>query len=79
MQFKVSIHSGQINTFKFEEAECKEDVLNQYLEAFAGVKASGDLLAFGDLLVNTNLVSFVAVEEVQEVKAPEAEEATVEA
>ena len=75
MQFKVSIHCGQVNTFQLEEADAKADLLAKYKGLIDSYTASPDcgwqMIEFGDLLINPNLVTFVVVEEVQEMGAPQ--------
>lgn len=77
MQFKVTIHCGQVNTFQFEDADNKDHLLDKYqILAFGSEPRSA--IRFGDLLINSSLISFIVVEEVQEMAAP-VEPVTIEA
>lgn len=78
-KFKVTIHCGQVNTFQIEEGESKLDLLNQYLEAISLVKETNSLLVFADLIINTNQITFVVVEEVVEKPLTSDAELTIEA
>ena len=78
MQFKVSIHCGQVNTFQFEDSPDKIVLLSKYSQEIYNQSQMKRLFPFGDLLINPDMISFVVVEEVQEVKAP-TEDVTLEA
>ena len=78
MQVKISIHCGQVNTFLIQEFESRAQALSFVMDKIRSTQ-EGDMLQFGELLVNPALVTFVTTDEVvlQE-NQPSLEEANVE-
>lgn len=66
MEFKISVHCGQINTFLMKDFEDKDAALEYMRE-----QAKENLFRFGDLLINPAQIAFITVEEVQPVKVEE--------
>ena len=62
-EFKISIHCGQVNTFQVEKHESKEDAQAHYLTMLEDCE-EGRYIAFGDVIINPALITFVVVEEV---------------
>jgi hypothetical protein len=61
--FKISIHCGQVNTYTVEEhadKDCALAVWKETIDSSHGV----ELIRIGDVLINTQQVTFIVVEEV---------------
>lgn len=68
-KFKITIHCGNVSTFIEEEWADKNAAVENYNEKIFG-KKSGKCFRFGDILIQSDKITFVVVEEIV-VQAPE--------
>jgi hypothetical protein len=68
-QYKIIIHCDQFNAVLVEEHESRDAALDQYARIFK----KGGFLRFGEVLVNSDNVTFIQAQDIKEEPAVESE------
>lgn len=74
-KYKITIHCGNVNSFKFEEYESVDKSLEFYL---AQIKKK-EFIRFGDILINTSHITFIQIEEVKIVESEPSDAVDIDA